>query len=193
LTWIDAIVNWDKAAFLAINSLHNPFFDFVMYWLSNRPLWIPLYVFLIYLIVRHYRRNAWYILLSVIILVVLTDQVSVHLFKNVFHRLRPCHDPILSGMVYTLNGECGGTYGFISSHAANSFGFVVFLFPFLRKIVPGLNWALIAWAALVSYSRIYLGVHFPLDVIVGAMVGVTLGFSCRNLAMSMIKAFPRGS
>jgi undecaprenyl-diphosphatase len=164
--------------------------DFIMYWLSNRPVWIPLYVFLIALLFKKYGRQTLYLLLSVAILVFLTDQVSVHLFKNVFLRLRPCHDPLLQGMVRTLNGECGGSYGFVSSHAANTFGLAVFLFPFLRSTIPGLSWIIIAWAAVVSFSRIYLGVHFPLDVIVGAMLGILLGFSCRRLAMSMIKNFP---
>jgi len=145
---------------------------------------------LIVLLFRKYGKATFYVLLSVAILIFLTDQVSVHLFKNVFLRLRPCHDPLLKGMVHTVRGECGGTYGFVSSHAANTFGLAVFLFPFLRSTIPGLSWMLIGWAAVVSFSRIYLGVHFPLDIIVGAMMGALLGFSCRRLALSMIKNFP---
>jgi len=160
-----------------------------MYWLSNRPVWIPLYIFLIYLLFRQYGRKTWYILLSVAILVALTDQVSVHLFKEVFLRLRPCHDPGLQGMVYTLNGVCGGSYGFVSSHAANTFGLVIFLFPFIRNFNNTLAWALIIWAGLVSYSRVYLGVHFPLDVVVGAMMGALLGFALRRFALSLMKTF----
>jgi len=190
MSWLDTIISWDRALFLELNGLHSPFFDFIMYWLSNRIIWVPMYLFLIFLLIREYRRKTLYILVSVAILIVLTDQVSVYLFKEVFLRLRPCHDPLLQGMVYTLNGECGGTYGFISSHATNTFGLVIFLFPFMRKFNKGLAWILIAWAALASYSRIYLGTHFPLDVLAGAMVGILLGIALRRFAQSMLQNFP---
>lgn len=106
----------------------------------------------------------------VALLITISDQVSVHLFKNVFQRLRPCHEPALEGMVYTL-GRCGGKFGFISSHASNSFAIAVFMALLLWKTLRVMAIIMLVWAAMVSYSRVYLGVHYPGDILVGGMVG----------------------
>jgi len=173
---LDFLVSTDKQLFLFINGINSPFFDAVMYTLSQRLVWAPLYAVLLLLMWFVYRKNFWFVLPVIILLVTLTDQVSVILFKDVFERLRPCHDPTLEGMVRIVKNHCGGQYGFISSHACNTFGVAVFSGTLLRSkykwILPGL----LIWAALISYSRIYLGVHFPGDVIVGGMVGSLLGF-----------------
>ena len=97
-----------------------------MYWFSDKYIWVPLYAFLLFLMFRENRNHFWLVLLMVALLVTLTDQISVKLFKDVFVRLRPCHEPALDGMVRTLYGQCGGKYGFVSSHATNTFGVAVF-------------------------------------------------------------------
>lgn len=102
--------------------------------------------------------------------ILLADQVSSGLMKPYFERLRPCHNPELEGLLYVY-GRCGGLYGFVSSHAANTFGVATFLTLILRKKQKGIKW-LFLYAVIVSYSRIYLGVHYPLDVLFGALVGV---------------------
>ena len=94
------MVRLDRTIFLFLNSMHSPFFDKVMWTLSLRTVWIPLYLFIIYLLAAKYRKNIWLILLFALLLVVITDQVSV-MMKNFFGRLRPCHDPLLQGLVHT--------------------------------------------------------------------------------------------
>lgn len=173
---MDALIQLDQKVFLIINGLHSPVFDFLMYWLSDKYIWVPLYAFLLFLMFRENRNHFWLVLLMVALLVTLTDQISVKLFKDVFMRLRPCHEPALDGLVRTLYGQCGGKYGFVSSHATNTFGVAVFtglaLFGRYKWLMP----AMLVWAGLVSYSRIYLGVHYPGDVIGGALTGALTGY-----------------
>ncbi|MBE0663262.1 MAG: phosphatase PAP2 family protein [Bacteroidales bacterium] len=167
---IEFLKNIDTQLFLFFNGFHNPFGDFVMYWLSDKYIWVPLYAFLLYLLFRYYGKKAFIFMVLVALLITISDQVSVHFFKNVFLRLRPCHEPALEGMVYTL-GRCGGKYGFISSHASNSFAIAVFMALLLWNKVRTVAIIMLIWAAMVSYSRVYLGVHYPGDVLVGGMVG----------------------
>lgn len=172
----NALQNLDRQIFLFINGHFNSFFDFVMYWLSDKLIWAPLYVVLLVMMYYTYRKAFWVILLLIILLVTLTDQVSVMLFKDVFQRLRPCHEPELEGMVRILNGHCGGSYGFISSHACNTFGVAVFAGSILKIRYRWMLPALLIWAAAISYSRVYLGVHYPGDIFVGALVGSFIGW-----------------
>lgn len=171
---IEHLKSIDKEIFVLINGMHNSFFDEVMYWVSHKFFWIPFYVLLLYLIIKNFKKQAWLIVLCIALLTVLTDQISVHLFKNIFLRYRPCHNTELQNIVHLLNNHCGGMYGFVSSHAANTFGlatFLIFLFANKKMIL-----LLLLWAILVCYSRIYAGVHYPADVIAGGLLGLVLGF-----------------
>ena len=167
---IDFLKELDTQLFLFLNSIHGPAGDFFMYWLSHKLIWIPLYALLLYLLFRFYGKKAFLLIVLIAMLITISDQVSVHLFKNVFQRLRPCHEPALEGLVYTL-GHCGGKYGFISSHASSSFAIAVFVALLLWEKIRWLSIFLLVWAAMVSYSRVYLGVHYPGDIVAGGIAG----------------------
>lgn len=161
--------------FLFLNSKHSVFFDEVMYWFSHTYFWIPLYLVLLFLIYKQVRKDIWLLLIFIFLLIVFSDQLSVHAFKNVFLRYRPCHNLIIQSKVHLLKGYCGGTYGFISSHATNTFALAMFLFLFFKNKIKHFGIFIFLWATLVSYSRIYSGVHYPADIVVGAIVGMGIG------------------
>jgi undecaprenyl-diphosphatase len=169
----------DQQLFLFLNACYSPFWDKVMQAVSGILIWIPLYVaILIYLGIR-YKRKFLIVLLFLILAATLADQISVHLFKNIFQRLRPCHEPTLEGLVHLVDGKCGGLYGFVSSHATNSFNVAILSLLLIRK-----RWfaiSIIIWALTVGYSRIYLGVHYPGDVICGSLLGALIGWGIYSL------------
>jgi len=172
---IDTLKQWDTALFLFLNGMHHDFFDVLMFWMSKGWFWTPVYLLLLYLLIRKYKYNTFYLLIAYALLITLTDQLSLHLFKNTFQRLRPSHEPDLQGLVHTYQGYLGGKYGFVSSHAANFAGLVTLSILLLKNTVKYLAFYLICWAVLICYTRIYLGVHYPGDIICGAILGVLVG------------------
>ena len=178
---MEILKHWDTTLFLFLNSKHNDFFDVVMFWISKGYFWIPVYLLFLYFMIKYYKYKTIYIILAYALLITLTDQVSVQLFKNFFHRLRPCHEPAIEGIVHTVNGYCGGDYGFVSSHASNFFGFTTLTILLLRKKIKYLSVILIIWASTICYTRIYLGVHYPGDILGGALVGIILAFGVYKL------------
>jgi undecaprenyl-diphosphatase len=164
----------DTQLFLFFNGFHSETFDGIMVWVSGKVTWWPFYLLLLAYLVWTRRLQVVPIIIFIALSVTLADQSSVHLFKEVFERLRPCREPALEGLVHLVNDRCGGMYGFVSSHAANTFGVGMLLLLIVRN-----RWftaVMIFWATLVSYSRIYLGVHYPGDIIGGAMLGMLCGY-----------------
>ncbi len=170
---MEALIDFDQALFLFLNGLHHPFMDEVMWYVTKTTTWIPFYAFLLYLAFKQLGPKAMYAFIpAIVVVIVMADQGSVQLFKNVFQRWRPCHEPVLEGLVHSVRNKCGGEWGFISSHASNTFGLAGFLGLTLTKKLG--KWMLL-WAAVVSYSRIYLGVHYPGDILGGALFGLLCG------------------
>lgn len=163
----------DRTIFLFINGLHNPFFDSLMWFVSGKLSWAPLYAIILFFVFKKEKKHWWLILISIIVLITMADQSSVKLFKEVFLRYRPCHNLEIEHLVHKVNNKCGGTYGFVSSHAANVFALASFLSLFFNKKLFSIG--IFTWAALVGYSRIYLGVHYPADVFFGGLLGILCG------------------
>jgi undecaprenyl-diphosphatase len=184
---MNILLNLDQSLFLAINGWHSSFMDPVMFFISGKLSWIPVYLILLYLVFKIYGKRGWYILLLVAIAIVLADQGSVMLFKNTVQRLRPSHEPSLQGLVHIVNNYRGGDYGFVSSHATNNFALVVFLGFFLQKKYNWLLPVMFIWAALIAYSRIYLGVHYPGDVLCGGLYGALIGYVVARYGNQILK------
>lgn len=170
----------DQSLFLYLNGLRADWLDPVMWWISSIVLWIPLFLFVLY---YGYKKGQLKMVLVLIVgvalCILLSDRISVELFKEVFQRLRPTHNLDIKDLVHTVikpNGEeyRGGLFSFVSSHATNFMSLGTFIYLHFRKYSKW--WLLLfPWVALVAYSRIYLGVHYPADLVCGAALGFVIG------------------
>jgi membrane-associated phospholipid phosphatase len=178
VTFWEKLITWDRRVFETINTdWANPFFDVVMPFLRNSLHWAPLYLFVLVFVLTNFKfRGIWWIVFF-LVTVALTDMTGTYLFKHQFMRDRPCRDPEFFEHVRLVLNECGGGYSFVSNHAANHFGMAIFFFVTFRQRLRVWAWFAIAWAALIAFAQVYIGVHFPLDVIAGALLGVIIGFT----------------
>ncbi len=171
---LEFLKNIDTQLFVFLNGIHSPAWDKIMWWITGTNSWIPMYAIIVGYIIYKFRWKAIITLIFIAMVVTLTDQISVHGFKEVFQRLRPCHNPELKNIVHLVNNKCGGKFGFVSSHAANTFGVAFFLSNLFKNKYFSIF--IFLWASVVSYSRVYLGVHYPFDILGGAALGSILGF-----------------
>lgn len=169
----DKLIQIDKDLFIWLNSHHNDFMDKVMWHISGKYEWIPLYLLLIGYIIYRYRLRSIPVIAAAVLAVVIADQIAVHAFKEVVERLRPSHNPEFAGTIHLVNDYKGGSFGFVSNHAANAFALATFVSLVFktRYIFAGM----LIWATLMAYSRIYLGVHYPADILGGAILGAGIG------------------
>jgi membrane-associated phospholipid phosphatase len=176
LSFWQKLEQWDQWLFIKLNSgLANPVFDNVMPFMRNGPYWAPLYLFLgVFVLINFKSKGAWWILFF-IATVALTDMGGTNIFKNNFGRDRPCADPDFSMHVRLLIGCIGRGNSFISNHAANHFGMATFFFITFRPVFKKWIWISFLWAGLIAYAQVYVGIHYPLDVLAGALLGLMIG------------------
>jgi len=173
---MDKIIELDKKLLLFLNGFHADSIDPVMLLITKTEFWTPLYLILIYFIFKKYNTEGWLVLAGAAVAILLSDQITSTLMKPFFERLRPSQDPTLQGLVHIVDGYKGGLFGFASSHAANTFSTSTFVWLLFRKQVSW-SWIIFIWACLMTYTRIYLGVHFPGDILVGGLIGVGCGYT----------------
>jgi len=174
---LEKILPIEDDLFFLINGSHTSFLDSMMWIFSGKIIWAPLALFIIFTIIYKMNWKIWTpILLAIVVFFVLSDQFASSICKPYFSRLRPSHYPGIEDNVRTLYGYLGGKYGFISSHASNSFGFAALTaFLFKNRFY---SITIFLWAFIVAYSRVYLGVHFVSDVVAGGIAGFTIGLLC---------------
>ena len=171
------LCHWDTWLFLKINTeWTNPFLDSISPWWREANAWVPLYLFLIIFGIINFKKKVWYWLLFTAITLTLSDQLSSNLIKNLVERPRPCRDEFLADKVRLLLNNCSGGYSFTSSHATNHFAFAVFIFITLQPFFKKWTYLFFVWAATICYGQVYVGVHYPLDVVCGAILGCGIGY-----------------
>ncbi|MBX2954744.1 MAG: phosphatase PAP2 family protein [Cyclobacteriaceae bacterium] len=171
---MESIAALDTQVFFFLNGLHTTWLDPIMYYLTNTLTSLPVYILIIYLLFKKFRSKIWIPLICIIACIALTDQITSGIMKPAFARLRPTHEPLLAEKVHTVNNYKGGRFGFASSHASNTSGIAMFTFLLFRNQYRTIG-LLFIWAGLISYTRIYLGVHYPGDILVGAGIGLVCG------------------
>lgn len=182
---LEELIQYDTDVFLYLNNLGTDTWDGFWLFVTNKVSSIPLYIVLLLLAYKQVGlKKTLLILVSVGVLIGATDQLA-NFFKYGVARLRPCHNPDIDGLVRLVKSSCGGKYGYFSAHAANSFAVAIFFGNLLKDKFKYIKYLLIVWAAFVAYSRIYIGVHYTLDVATGILIGTFMGFVFYKLMQLM--------
>jgi undecaprenyl-diphosphatase len=177
---LEQLIEWDEQLFLQLNALRADWLDPVMLAMTGTVIWVPLYILIVYFVFKDYKMKAFWILAGFGLAILLADQFTSAFMKPYFERLRPCHDERWIGQLNNYSG-CGGLYGFASSHSSNAFAVASYFTLAFMGRRNAFAW-LFLWAAVHAYTRVYLGVHYPGDIIVGGLVGLIAGLICWILA-----------
>ena len=175
----------DQSLLLFLNSFHNGFWDKAVTLFTSIEIWIPFYMLIIYVIIKTYKRNSIYILILIALSIVVSDQFS-GLIKNTVQRWRPTQDPILGSLVHNVYNR-GGAYGFFSAHAANTFTMAIITAKLFKNQIYTI--LIFTWAILVSYTRIYIGLHYPGDIFTGWIWGILAGLAFYQLMVFLQKRY----
>jgi membrane-associated phospholipid phosphatase len=187
---LEWLINLDYRLFTIINSdWSNSFFDFICPLLRNKYLWLPFYVFLFSFFIINFKRKGWLIIVFMIVTVTCSDQISSHVLKPAVKRIRPCNQEILAGNIRMLV-NCSNSYSFPSSHASNHFAAALFLIALFAGRRKWLSILLVLWAFSISYSQVYVGLHFPMDVLAGAIIGSLIGWAGGNFFLKYSEHIP---
>ena len=185
-TIIDTLDSLDKQLIVWLNGNGDPYWDTFFWVYSGRFIWIPVGLAFVF---YFFQKGGWLrgllTLLTIVALIALCDRISSGFFKPTFERLRPARNPDLEPLLTIVNGYRGSRFGFVSSHAANSFGFATFMALLVRRRL--LTVSLMLWAVVNCYSRIYLGVHYPGDILCGALLGTSLAFAMYAVHRAMVR------
>lgn len=174
---MNQLLQLDQQLFFLINATwHHPVLDATMPLIRHKMMWVPLYLFLVLFVTKNYGRNAWWWIAFAIGTAILTDFVSSDLIKKNIFRLRPCNDPLLADQVRFLLSYKPGSSSFTSSHATNHFAQAAFFFFTLKPSIGKSTWWFFAWAGIIVYAQVYVGVHYPLDILCGGLVGLFFGY-----------------
>ncbi len=174
---INILDQWDKSFFLFLNGFHNTYWDQVMIIFTQTLVWIPFYLVLLTIIIKKFGKDSLLIFIAVALLILFADQFA-GILKHTVKRLRPSHDPEISQLTHIVFGK-GGLYSFVSAHAANSFSFAMFFILLFKNRIFTLF--ILPWALLIAYTRIYIGVHYPGDILGGITLGVLAGIGIYRL------------
>ncbi|MFS4456260.1 phosphatase PAP2 family protein [Maribacter sp. 2304DJ31-5] len=187
---LETLLELDKELFLYLNGLGNASWDNFWQFVTHSKLTsIPLYLLLLILSYKQLGlKNTVLLVVAVVLLITVSDQLS-NFFKYGVARLRPCHDPDVSPFMRLVKSYCGGKYGYFSAHASNSFAIAAFFGIVLRSRFKNFGIFLFIWAAFIAYSRVYIGVHFPLDIITGAVIGSLFGWVFAKLFIFASRKF----
>ena len=187
---IETIKQIDTQWFLFLNGLHNSFFDIFFYYTTITVFWIPLFIYLVYLSVKKYGVNTWKFLLIIALLILLSDQISVFI-KNEIMRYRPSHNLELKSIIHIVKNKHGGLYSFVSSHATNTMALTVFLILTLLRNQRTMYAIMILYVLIASYSRIYLGLHYPIDILAGWITGFVIAVTVYSVFKKRIITFEK--
>lgn len=187
---IDELLRYDTDLFLYLNNLGSETWDWLWLLITDKLTFVPLYAILLYLIYKKMGLKSLLITVVVIALMItFTDQIT-NVFKRGFQRLRPCGEPSIADQVRFIAARCG-KYGFFSGHASNSMAAAIFAGLMLKPYYKYLMVILIFWSLIVAYSRIYVGVHYPLDLVCGLTFGVFGGTLFYLIAQLLLKRYVR--
>lgn len=179
MSFFQSILEWDRDLFLYLNGFHSDFWDTIMMLITRKETWVPLYITLLYFIIKNYRIKSILIIVALALVVLGADQLA-GLLKVTVQRLRPVHDPAIESLVHNVLHK-GGLYGFVSAHAANSVAILVFTSRVFKR--RSYYFMMLIWTLLFCYTRIYSGVHYPLDLLGGALLGWGVGYGVFKLMM----------